>query len=103
MYVNCEPRHFSGAGAAATDSVEGEVTVVGVVRGFVGDDPADEFMSTEKWTLHGWERTMRTMLRTHMDELTESLIPQFDPDWESGKASYYIKGPAVVVDAIAIF
>lgn len=103
VYVNCEPRHFIGAGAAATDSVEGEVTVVGVVREFVGDDPTDGFISTEKWTLHGWERTMRTMLRTHMDDLTESLIPQFDPTWELGEASYYIEGPAVIVDAVAIF
>lgn len=103
VFINCEPSHFVGDGAAATDSIEGEVTVVGVVREFVGDDPSDGFISTERWTLHGWERTMRAMLRTRMDDLVDSLIPQFDSEWEAGDASYYIKGPAVVIDAVAIF
>lgn len=103
VFVNCDAGHFVGPGAAATDSIEGEVTVVGVVREFVDDDPSEGFISTEPWTLHGWERTMRGMLRPRMDELTESLIPQFDSTWQAGNTSYYIKGPAVVIDAIAIF
>ncbi|MCG7310977.1 hypothetical protein [Brachybacterium sp. ACRRE] len=103
VFINCEPGHFVGDGAAATDSIEGEVTVVGVVREFVGEDPSDGFISTEPWTLHGWERTMRAMLRTRMDDLVQSLIPQFDPGWQAGDESYYIKGPAVVIDAVAIF
>lgn len=103
VFINCEPGYFVGDGAAATDSIEGEVTVVGVVREFVGDDPSDGFISTEPWTLHGWERTMRAMLRTRMDDLVESLIPQFDSEWQAGDESFYIKGPAVVIDAVAIF
>lgn len=103
VFINCEPGHFVGDGAAATDSIEGEVTVVGVVREFVGDDPSDGFISTEPWTLYGWERTMRAMLRPRMDDLVESLIPQFDPEWQAGDESFYIKGPAVVIDAVAIF
>ena len=103
VFVNCDPGYFIGTGAAATDSIEGEVTVVGVVREFVGNDPHDGFISTEPWTLHGWERTMREVLRIQMDELTQKLIPQFDPEWRAGDASFYIKGPAVVVDTVAIF
>lgn len=103
VFINCEPSHFVGDGPAATDSIEGEVTVVGVVRELVGDDPSDGFISTERWTLHGWERTMRAMLRVRMDDLVDSLIPQLHSEWGAADASYYIKGPAVVIDAVAIF
>lgn len=103
VYVNCDPGHFIGPGAAATDSIEGEVTVVGVIRDFVDDDPTDGFITTEPWTLHGWERTLRSILSIRMDELTKKIIPAFDPNWKSGDASYYIRGPVIIIDAVAIF
>lgn len=43
VFVSCAPGHFVGEGAAATDSIEGPVTVLGVIRDFVGDGLTPSF------------------------------------------------------------
>lgn len=104
LFVNCDPGHFVGKGVAASDALEGDATVLGTVRNLIPDDPNDGYLSTEHWTLHGWDPTLRHHVRSNMDNLSETLLPTLDPSWESGEdESFFPKGPTLVIDAIAIY
>ena len=104
IYISCDPGHFVGEGVAASDALEGDATVLGTVRNLIPDNPHDGFLSTERWTLNGWDQTPRRYLRTHMDEILEEFLPALDPSWQSGKdESFFLKGPTLVIDATAIY
>ncbi|MEU0213823.1 hypothetical protein ABZ281_01430 [Streptomyces sp. NPDC006265] len=103
VYVNVTPDHFIDV--ASTNRVEGEIRVLGTVSRLIDDSP-DGFLSAEDWLLSGWEwmlrRTMMTRMNDALVELRQVMsnqgivLPDEDVD-------AYITGPAIVVDAIALY
>lgn len=101
LYVNLPPDHF--VGAATVDHIEGERRVLGTVANLIGDD-ADGFLSSEKWLLWGWEYLTKRLLMTAIGEKVAELVDQIGiTDLPTNDVRDFIRGPAVVVDAIAIY
>ncbi|WP_406490482.1 hypothetical protein OHB06_51750 [Streptomyces sp. NBC_01604] len=103
VYVNVTPDHFIDV--ASTNRVEGETRVLGTVSRLIDGSP-EGFLSAEDWLLSGWEWMLRRTLMTRMDDALVELrrtmsnqgivLPDEDVD-------AYITGPAIVVDAIALY
>lgn len=103
VYINVPPDHFIDV--ASTNRVEGESRVLGTVSRLINDSP-DGFLSAEDWLLSGWEWMLRRTIMTRMDDVLVELrqvmsnqgivLPGEDVD-------AYIMGPAIVVDAIALY
>ncbi|MEU7067678.1 hypothetical protein [Streptomyces sp. NPDC046161] len=103
VYVNVSPNHFIDE--ASPNRVEGELRVLGTVSRTIDDSP-DGFLSAEEWLLSGWEWMLRRTMMTRIDEVLSDLrrsmtdqgiaLPDEDVD-------VYIGGPAIVVDAIALY
>ena len=67
-------------------------------------DGGDEgFLSAEKWLLPGYEHMIRRLLMTDIDSQTKALIDQLGLDFPVEDVHAHITGPAVVVDAIALY
>ena len=104
LFISCTPGHFIGKGIAGSDALEGDATVLGTVRNLIPDDPDEGYLSTERWTLHGWDPTVRSRMRPSMDDLSETLLPTLDPSWQNHEdESFFLKGPTLVIDAVAIY
>ncbi|MFE5309525.1 hypothetical protein [Isoptericola sp. NPDC056605] len=98
VLLSLRPGHF--VDQAVPDHVEGEVGVLGTVETLVYDDA---FTSAEKWLLHGWEWLVKRTLMTTMDDTVASLANSLDVDLPVDDVQAYIQGPAVVVDAVAVY
>lgn len=100
-YVNLIPSHFTDP--AAADRIEGERRVLGTVSALVSDGD-DGFLSVEQWLLHGWELVLRRLVITDLeDKDVHKLFEGLGLDLPAGSVGTYIKGPALVVDAIALY
>lgn len=100
VYVNVRPDHF--VDAASANHVEGDLRVLGSVAQLI--DGGDEgFLSAEKWLLPGYEHMIRRLLMTDIDSQTKALIDQLGLDFPVEDVHAHITGPAVVVDAIALY
>jgi hypothetical protein len=97
-FVNVEPNHF--VGGAGIDRIEGEVTVLGTVAALVAEEKS---LTTERWLLDGYEWLLRRVMMTNIDDVIEQVVTQFDVKFLPQEARHLIAGPAVVVDAIAIY
>lgn len=101
VYVNVRPDFFIDE--ASADRLEGNLRVLGSVSRLV---PEGDFHVTDEWLLHGWEFLMRRIIMAQiqddLEEVTEQLrrlglnVPDDD-------VHAYISGPAVVIDAIALY
>lgn len=100
VYVNLRPDHF--VDAASVDRIEGDVRVLGTVAKLV-DGGADGFLSAEEWLLSGWEHLARRLLMTQVEDVVRSLVTEFGLDMPADDVHAFITGPAVVVDAIAVY
>jgi hypothetical protein len=59
--------------------------------------------SAEEWLLHGYENLFRRLLMTQVDDVVKKLVEDLDLDLPAGDVHAIISGPAIVVDAIAIY
>lgn len=100
IYGSLDPGHF--VGVAAQDLLEGPHRVLGTVRQVVaGGD--DGYLATDPWLLSGWEYLLRRLLMTEMADQVQAMTKELDIDPPEDDAYGWIKGPAVVLDAIAIY
>lgn len=100
VFINLRPNFFIDS--ASLDRVEGEMRVLGTIRNLV--DGGDEgYLSSEEWLLHGWEYLMKRMLMLNLNEQVEGLAAALKLDLPEDDVHAWIKGPAIVIDAIAIY
>lgn len=100
VYVNLRPHHF--VEAADANRIEGDLRVLGTVSRIVpGGD--DGYFSAEEWLLHDWEYLMRRMLMTQIKDVVDDLVDKFDLDMPADDVRAHIAGPAIVIDAIALY
>lgn len=100
IYVNLRPDHF--VDAADANRIEGDLRVLGTVSRIVpGGD--DGYFSAEEWLLHDWEYLMRRMLMTQIKDVVNDLVETFDLDMPDDDVRAHIAGPAIVIDAIALY
>lgn len=100
VYVSVAPDHF--VDSASADRVEGDLRVLGSVTQLIGDGN-EGFLSAERWLLHGWEYLIRRHLMLQIDEIVKELGNDLDLGLPEDDVYGYITGPAVVLDAIAIY
>ena len=100
IFVNLQPNFFINR--ATVDQVEGERRILGSVRNMV-EAGEDGYLSSEEWLLYGWEITLKRLLMTKISDqlsaLTEALQLELKPD----DVQAWIKGPAIIIDAIAMY
>ncbi|WP_245642982.1 IS110 family transposase [Piscicoccus intestinalis] len=100
IYVSLDPGYF--VGDAAQDLLEGSHRVLGTVRHIVADGD-DGYLATDPWLLAGWEHLLRRLLMAHLGDQVQSLTSELDIKPPEDDAYGWIKGPAVVLDAVAIY
>lgn len=100
VYINVRPDHF--VDAASANRVEGNLRVLGTVSQLVAGD-GDGFLSAEEWLLHGWERLMRRKLMANIGDRVHEVVEMMDIDFPSEDVHGYIAGPAIIIDAIALY
>ncbi|MFJ9923712.1 hypothetical protein ACIRSF_30945 [Streptomyces rubiginosohelvolus] len=100
VYINVSPDHFLDE--ASANRVEGELRVLGSVSRLIPDGD-DGYLSAEEWLLHGWEHMMRRKLMPSVGDVVESVVNQLQLELPAEDVRAYIAGPAIVVDAIALY
>ncbi|MFD9590675.1 hypothetical protein ACFWBM_39000 [Streptomyces sp. NPDC059980] len=70
------------------------------------DGSSDGYLSAEEWLMSGWEHMLRRIFMTQVDD----VLTELRESWAdvgialpSGDVDAYISGPAVVVNAIALY
>lgn len=100
VFINLRPSFFIES--ASLDRIEGEMRVLGTVRNLVaGGD--EGYLSSEEWLLHGWEYLMKRMMMANLNKQVEGLTSALKLDMPADDVHAWIKGPAIVIDAIAIY
>ena len=100
VFVNLRPSFFIES--ASLDRIEGEMRVLGTIRNLI--DGGDEgYLSSEEWLLHGWEYLMKRMMMLNLNEQVEGLTAALKLDVPKDDVHAWIKGPAIIIDAIAIY
>lgn len=100
VYINIRPNHF--VDDAASDRIEGDLRVLGTVSHLVPGGN-EGFLSAEEWLLPGWEHLVRRTLMTTVEDAVRDLTAKLSLDLPAEDVGVYIKGPAIVVDAIGIY
>lgn len=100
VFVSLRPNLF--VESATSDQIEGERRVLGTVRTLVADGD-DGYLSTEEWLLSDWEFLMKRLLMTEIKEKVQSLVDTLKIDLPAGDVQAWIKGPAVILDAVAVY
>lgn len=100
IYVSLDPGYF--VGDAAQDLLEGSHRVLGTVCHIVADGD-DGYLATDPWLLAGWEHLLRRLLMAHLGDQVQSLTSELGIEPPEDDAYGWIKGPAVVLDAVAIY
>lgn len=100
VFVNLRPNLF--VDAATSDQIEGDRRVLGTVRSLVGDDN-DGYLSTEEWLLPDWEYLMKRMLMTDISDKVQELVDTLKIDLPAKDVHAWVKGPAVILDAVAVY
>lgn len=100
VYVNVRPDHFIDQ--ASANRVEGELRVLGSVGKLIPEDD-DGYLSAEEWLLNGWEHMMRRTLMPQVDDVVRDMVSRLQLNLPAEDVHAYIAGPAIVVDAIALY
>jgi len=100
VYVNLNPNHF--VDSASATRVEGKFRILGTVS-FVVASGSEGYLSSEQWLMPDWELFLRRTLLAGFDKELESLVDVLGVDIPAENALTYIQGPAVIIDAIAIY
>lgn len=98
VYVSLDPHHF--VEAAAADRTEGECRVLGTVSAMVDEG---DYLGAEPWLLTGWEFILRRVLMANADDVVAQLVESLDLALDTADVQAIIKGPAVVINAVAIY
>ncbi|GLY33425.1 hypothetical protein [Kineosporia sp. NBRC 101731] len=100
VYINVRPDHFIDV--ASANRVENEFRIFGSIsRIIAGGD--EGFASAEEWLLHDWEHLMRRKLMPHVGDVVKDMVEQLELELPASDVHEYIAGPAIIVDAIAIY
>ncbi|XVX18717.1 DUF6414 family protein [Actinomycetota bacterium] len=101
VYVNINPSHFTTSDVA--DRLEGEHRVLGTVRSVI--DGGDEgYYNAEEWLMPGWEYMIRRLMLASLDDREiHSLFTQMGLKIPEGATGTHVAGPAVLIDAIALY
>lgn len=100
VYVNIRPGHFIDA--ASANRVEGDLRILGSVGRLI-EGGEDGYLSAEEWLLHDWEYMIRRKAMTMVGDLVGDLVEELELDLPSEDVHAYIAGPAIVIDAIALY
>lgn len=100
VFVNLSPDHF--VDASSSDRIEGDLRVLGSVSHLV-EDGREGYLSAERWLLHDWERLVRRHVMLSVEDVVKDLFKQLDLAMPDEDVHSYISGPAVIVDAIAVY
>lgn len=100
VFVNLRPNFFVDAATSA--QIEGDRRVLGTVRSFVGEDD-DGYLSTEEWLLPDWEYLMKRLLMVEISDAVQELVETLQIDLPAKDVRAWIKGPAVILDAVAVY
>jgi hypothetical protein len=101
VYVNVRPDFFIDE--ASADRLEGDLRVLGSVSRMI---PEGDYRVADEWLLHGWEfLTRRIMMAQIQDDLEEVTLQlqRLGLDVPDDDVHAYISGPALVIDAIALY
>lgn len=101
MYVNVRPDFFIDE--ASANRLEGDLRVLGSVYRLI---PEGEFRVTDEWLLHGWEFMMRRIMMAQIQDDLQEVTRQLGRlglDVPDDDVHAYISGPAIVIDAIALY
>lgn len=100
VYVNVRPDHFIDS--ATANKVEGNLRILGTVSHILGED-GDGYLSTEQWLMHDWEYLLRRKMMTQVQDFMRPLIEKLEIGLAAEDVKAYIAGPAIVIDAIAVY
>lgn len=100
VFIHLRPSFFIES--ASLDRIEGEMRVLGTIRHLV-DGGEEGYLSSEEWLLYGWEYLMKRMMMLNLNEQVEGLAAALKLDMPKDDVHAWIKGPAIVIDAIAIY
>lgn len=100
LYVNVAADHFIDA--ASANRVEGEVRVLGTVSNLVPGG-LEGYLSAENWLLHDWEYMFRRLAMTRIDGMVKDLFGELELDLPEDDVHGHITGPAVIIDAVAMY
>ncbi|MFB7678279.1 hypothetical protein ACFC26_43490 [Kitasatospora purpeofusca] len=103
VYVNVDPNHFIDN--ASANRVEGDLRVLGTVSQVIDGSP-DGYLSAETWLLSGWEYMLRRTFMTQVGDVLAGLRESWADvgiALPEGDVDAYISGPAIVVNAIALY
>lgn len=100
VYVNVAADHFIDA--ASANRVEGEMRVLGTVSRLVPGGN-EGFLSAENWLLHDWEYMFRRLAMLKIHDMVKDLFSELDLDLPQDDVYGHITGPAVVIDAVALY
>lgn len=100
VYVNVRADHFIDE--ASANRVEGELRLLGTVWRLIPEGN-EGYLSAEDWLLYGWEHMLRRKLMPQVEEVVKDMVNQFQLSLPAEDVHAYISGPAIVVDAIALY
>lgn len=100
VFINLRPNFFIDH--ASMDRLEGERQVLGTVRNLIDGGP-DGYLSSEEWLLDGWEHLMKRKMMLNLDDQLIKFSEMLELDLAENDVRAWIKGPAVVIDAIAVY
>ena len=100
MYINVAANNFLDA--ASANRVEGQVRVLGTVSRLVPGGN-EGFLSAEDWLLHDWEYMLRRLAMVKIHDMVKDLFSDLDLNLPEDDVHGHIAGPAVVIDAVAIY
>ncbi len=100
VFINVRPDHFIDS--ASANRVEGQMRVLGTVSHLI-DDGDEGYLSAKEWLLHDWEHLFRRKVMPQVEDTVKPLIQQLEIDLDPDDVHAYISGPAVVIDAIALY
>ena len=89
-------------GAIHSDQIEGDRRILGTVRNLVA--PGDDgYVSTEDWLLPDWEYLVKRLLMTEISGKVQEIVESLEIDLPAKDIHAWIEGPAVVLDAVAVY
>ncbi|MGT2533130.1 DUF6414 family protein [Streptomyces nojiriensis] len=100
-YVNVRPDFFIDQ--ASADRLEGDLRVLGTVSALI---PAGDYRVTDEWLLNGWEFMMRRIMMAQIQDDLQEVTRQLERlglNLPGDDVHAYISGPAVVINAIALY
>lgn len=63
----------------------------------------DGYLSTEDWLLLDWEYLMKRLLMTEISDKVRELVDTLKIDLPAKDVHAWITGPAVILDAVAVY